>query len=186
MRSLIAAVSVLLLCVSSGAMARGPRIAPHAMFYLHIPFDGGTGKNIPRSSFGFRMDEVRYTSDYTLDLRQVMRQTPFLDLKLGRDGLQSLYITGTDYLQRYRTLQAADNGDADAGATAQKPGDAKAGNGAKDGAAAKKEGKPEKVVVGRRLVVDFKNTLATIWKKAPVGILIGVGFGAALVAGAGN
>jgi|GEM_PF-5018240 len=182
MRSLIAVVSVLLLCAASGAMARGPRIAPHAMFYLHIPFDGGTGKNAPRSSFGFRMDEVRYTSDYTLDLRQVMRQTPFLDLKLGRGGLQSLYITGTDYLQRYRALQAADAANADsgsnAGAAAQKQGEAKTEAGGK--------GKPEKVVVGRRLVVDFKNTLVTIWKKAPVGVLIGAGFGAALVAGAGN
>jgi len=186
MRSLLAAVSVLLLCASTTATARGPLIAPHAMFYLHIPFDGSVSKTAQRTAFGFRVDEVRYASDYTLDLGQVMRQTPFLDLKLGRRGLQSLYITGTDYLQRYRALQAADNADTGTAAAAQKQGETKAEEGAKGEQGAKEQAKPKKVVVGKQLAVDFKNTLVTLWKKAPVGILIGAGFGAALLAGAGN
>lgn len=186
MRSSLAAVAVLLLCASTAAMARGPLIAPHAMFYLHIPFDGSVDKTAQQTSFGFRMDEVRYSSDYVLDLGQVMRQTPFLDLKLGRGGLQSLYITGTDYLQRYRTLQAADAADSDAGTAAPAPDDAKPEAGAKAEEGAKEQARPKKVIVGKQLAVDFKDTLVTIWKKAPVGILIGAGFGAALLAGAGN
>lgn len=172
-------LAVLLLCASSNATAGGPLGEPHAMFFFQLPFDGAAGTE-PRSSFGFRMDQVRHGPDHAIDYRRLMRQPPLLELKMNRDGISSFIVSGTDYLRLYRTLHADGGGDADTGAAAadqDRGGEASAETG---------ETGDKGMPVAKKASLDFWDMLTTVWDKAPAGVIIGVGFGAALLAGVGG
>ncbi|MEJ2760216.1 MAG: hypothetical protein P8126_01400 [Gammaproteobacteria bacterium] len=167
MRPALPAIIILLAFTSSNAMARGPLAEPHAMFYYRFSFDGAPGRERP-ATFGFRMDEINYSRRHDVDYRRLMQRPAMLDLRMDRGGVKALYISGRDYLRKYR-LQHADESD-DTKATKDK---GKSG----DNAAGKDE------TVAEKMGSDFKKTLITVVKKTPVGVLIGVGFGLALVAG---
>jgi len=170
MRPALNAVILFLAFASSSAMAGEPLVEPHAMFYYRFSFDGAAGGKQP-ATFGFRMDEINYNRRHIVDYRRLMQRPAMLDIRLGRGGIKALYISGRDYLRQYR-VHHADEGD-DAGAAKDKD---KSGN--------KAAGKDE--AVAKKLGSDFKKTLITVVKKAPVGVLIGAGFGIALVAGVGG
>jgi hypothetical protein len=170
MRLPLTAALVLLVCVSSNAVARGPLGEPHAMFYFQLPFDGATGEE-QHSTFGFRMDQIHHAPDDTVDYRRLMQQPPILDLKMDHDGIRSFTVSGTDYLRLYRTLHAD--------ATTETTAADQAGEGA-----AETGGKG--VPVGKKAALDFWDVITTLWEETPAGVLIGVGFGAALAAGVGG
>lgn len=170
MRPALPAVIILLAFASSNAMARGPLVEPHALFYYRFSFDGAAGKEQP-PTFGFRMDEINYSRRDTVDIRRLMQRPAMLDLRMDRNGVKALYISGRDYLRQYRLQHADESGDAGTTKDEGKSGDTAAG---KDQTVAQKMGS------------DFKKTLVTVVKKTPVGVLIGVGFGIVLVAGVDN
>jgi len=164
-------IAVVLLAIASfNVMARGLIVEPQGMFYFRVSFDGAAGEK-QTSSFGFRMDHVSYAMDRTVNFKQLMQQTPILDLRMGPDGVKAIYISGMDYLQRYRAQHADESSD-DAGTQGQ--GDA--GNGTAE----------KQPPLGEKVASDVKGLATTVWDAVPVGILIGVGFGVALAAGVGN
>lgn len=161
---------VLLAIASSNVIARGLMVEPQGMFYFRLSFDGAAGEKQP-ASFGFRMDHVSYAMDRRVDFKQLMQQTPMLDFRMGHDGVKAIYVSGIDYLQRYR-IQHADESSDDADSQGQDD----AGTGTAE----------KQPPLGEKVVSDVKGMATTVWDVVPVGILIGVGFGLALAAGAGN
>lgn len=167
--SLFTAV-VLLAIASSNAMAGGLMVEPQGMFYYQFSFDGAAGKE-QTPSFGFRMDRVSYAMDHTVDIQHLMQQTAMLDFRMGRDGVKAFYVSGTDYLRRYRVQHADESGDA------------AATQGQDDSGSGTTEKEPP---LGKKVGGDIKGLATTVWDAVPVGALVGVAFGLALVAGVGN
>lgn len=161
---------VLLAITSSNVMAHGLMVEPQGMIYLRFSFDGAAGEK-QATSFGFRMDHVSYAMERRVDFNQLMQQTPILDFRMGHNGVKAVYVSGIDYLQRYRVQHADESSD---NADAQ---------GQDDSGAGTAEKQPP---LGKKVVKDVKGLATTIWDAVPVGILIGVGFGLALAAGAGG
>jgi hypothetical protein len=171
MRVSLCIAIVMLAIASSNVMARGLVVEPQGMVYFRLSFDSAAGKKQTSPSFGFRMDHVSYAMGRTVDFRQLMQQTPILDFRMGNEGVKAIYISGTDYLRRYR-VQHADESSDDA-ATQEK----------NDAGTGKTEKQPP---LGEKVGSDIKGLATTVWDTVPVGILIGVGFGLALAAGAGG
>jgi hypothetical protein len=164
-------IAIMLLAVaSSNAMARGLIVEPQGMLYFRFSFDGTAGEK-QATSFGFRMDHVSYAMERTVDFNQLMQQTPMLDFRMDNDGVKAIYISGTDYLQRYRVQHADESSD---DATAQDKNDNETGTAEKQ------------PPLGKKVISDVKGLAVTVWDAVPAGILVGVGFGLALAAGAGG
>ncbi len=173
-KPLTALVALLMLPVSFQAAAWENIVEPHAMVYFRLSFDGGTAPD-RQSTFGLRLDQVRHSRNSHIEYASLMRRPAMLNLELNRNGIRSLYISGTDYLRLYRLHRAdEENGEEPA---AQAGDDETAMQGEEDG-----EQPPRYPQVGK----DIGDTMKTVMDKAPAGVIIGVGLGIALLAGVGG
>lgn len=79
-------------------------VEPHAMIYYRIPLGDGV-KIQKKHSFGFRLDGAVYESGKHVDYRRLFKQEPVFEFKMNNNGVESLKITGVDYLKQYRVLK---------------------------------------------------------------------------------
>ncbi len=101
MRTLSLFLFMFISLMSFNSIAIEPIVEPHVMIYYQVPF-GGSNKNMNKHTFGFRMDRTVVVHGEAIDYQSLMKQPAVFDLKMGRDGIDSLYISGTDYLEQYR------------------------------------------------------------------------------------
>lgn len=175
MRQLLSVTAALVLILASlEASAREPLSEPRAMLYYEVSFGGGAAAD-RTSTFGFRMDRAEYAEDHDIDHSRSMRRPAILELKMNRDGIQSLTVSGRDYLHLYRVHHAAE-GEAEETASEAE------GETAETETDGDGEQLPKYPQVGR----DIGDTITTVMEKAPAGVIIGVGLGIALLAGVGG
>ena len=101
MRTLSLSLFTFISLISFNSIAIEPVVEPHVMIYYQVPF-GGSNSNFNKHTFGFRMDRTVVNPGEAIDYQSLMKRPAVFDLKMGRDGIKGLYISGTDYLERYR------------------------------------------------------------------------------------
>jgi len=146
-------------------MAVEPINEVHAMFYYQVPF-GVNRVEQKKHSFGFRMDHASYVPGEMIRYQQLMNQTAAFDFKMGHDGIQGLYVSGVDYLQRYRLNKAAEDENSE--------------NGDASGEAGKSKN-PVTEVAG-----NIGETIDEIMDSIPLGFLLGGAVGILLLTGVGG
>jgi len=174
MRKTLIITAALLVLGSASVTAQELVVEPQAMIYYRLPFGGGSQAD-RQTSFGLRMDQVVHARGRVIRFDRLLQRPPLLALEMNRHGLRALRLAGRDYLHRYVSHRA--DGD-DQAATTGAGEDEAAATAEEDGAGEE----TESAHVGR----DISDTVSTIFEKTPAGILIGVAFGAALLAGVGN
>ena len=157
------------------ALAVEPVVEPHAMVYYQVSFGGGKTQD-RHSAFGFRMDRASFSPGGMIEYQQLVKQPAMFDFRLGKQGIEGVYISGIDYLQQYRIYRA---GEEEAGAEPEAETDVMV------------EGKPEEEQTGKprkapKIIRDIGNTIEAGMETAPTGVLIGLALGAALLIGAGS
>lgn len=165
-------VSVLVMG-SADAMSRELLMEPHAMFYYQVPLGGGSAAQ-KEGSFGFRMDQVVYSSDQSIKYAGLMQRPAILDLRLNRRGVKSFHISGMDYLKKYRIHRANGEGGEEETADTNTAGDESAADG------------EEELPKAPKVVRDTGNTLAFLLDNAPLGVLIGAAIGVGLIVGSAS
>ena len=132
---------------------------PHAMVYYQIPFSGS--KQDSGHQFGLRLDRTVHDSRASIEFARLLQQPAMMDFRVGRDGVETFKVAGTDLLARWRAYQAAE----------EEAAKSESGNGEATGEETKEEDK---------LTVD------KILNNAPAGVLIGAAIGVVLLVGAGG
>jgi hypothetical protein len=168
MRINLFSVLCLILLVPVKSMALEPVNEAHAMFYYQVPFSASKSEQ-KKHSFGFRMDHTSYKHGEMIRYQQLMNKTAAFDFKMGREGVQGVYVSGVDYLQLYRLARAAEgeNGEEDAEASAESD----------------ENGKPNPVT---KVAGDIGETIDEIMDIIPLGFIIGGAVGVVLITGAGG
>ncbi len=152
----------LIILVPVKSLALEPVNETLAMFYYQVPFSA-TKTEQKRHSFGFRMDHASYEYGEMIQYQQLMNKTAAFDLKMGRDGIQGVYVSGVDYLQLYRLNKAAEDDEAEA--------DTESGD--SESAVSKIGG-------------DVINTVEEVLSMVPLGFMIGGVVAIGLVTGIGD
>ncbi len=160
MRTILFSVLSLVLLLPVQSMALEPVNEAHAMFYYQVPFSVNKVEQ-KKHSFGFRMDRTSYEHGGMIQYQQLMNNTAVFDFKMGHQGVQGLYVSGVDYLQRYRLSRAAED---------EQSGDE---NGEENAEASADSG-------------DIGETIDEIMDIIPLGFLIGGAVGVVLITGAGG
>lgn len=109
---LLLLILAFLVTLNSNAAEQIPE--PHAMLYFQVPLGGGH-KAVNKPVFGFRMDQVVTEPGKIIDYPELLKKEAVFDLKFGHDGVESLKISGIDYLAKYRLLRQ--NGDEETAVT---------------------------------------------------------------------
>ena len=162
MRIHLFSILCLIILVPVKSMALEPVNEAHAMFYYQVPFSA-TKTEQKKHSFGFRMDHTSYEHGEMIQYQQLMNKTAAFDFKMGRDGVQGVYVSGVDYLQRFRLNKAAEDDEAEAGTE----------SGDTESAASKIGG-------------DVTNTVDELFEIIPLGFWIGGAVAIVLVTGVGG
>lgn len=167
MRSKLIYTIALIFLAPIQSMALEPVNETHAMFYYKVPFSASK-KPENKPTFGFRMDHTSYEQGGMIEYQQLMNRTAALDFRMGSDGVQGLYVSGVDYLQRFRLQRAAEDeaGDMEEGAT--------------ETAEKKGPGTMEKVGT------DIADTIDEIIHTVPLGFMMGGVIAIVLVSGVGG
>ncbi len=168
MRINLLSILCLVLLVPVNSMALEPVNEAHAMFYYQVPFSANKAEQ-KKHRFGFRMDQTSYKYGEMIQYQQLMNKTAMLDFKMGYEGVQGLYVSGVDYLQRYRLARAAedDQGEAEDDVDASDDAD-------------------EKDSIGKKIASDIGNTIEEITDIVPLGFMIGGAIGLVLITGVGD
>ena len=162
---LISVVTFLILAPVQG-MAMEPINEAHAMIYYKIPFSAAkTQENRP--SFGFRMDHTSYQRGGMIEYKELMNKTAAFDFRMGNEGVQGVYFSGVDYLQKYRLHRAAED----------------EGSDMESGMEEAEEKEPGTLT---KIGTDVGNTVEDIIAVVPLGFLIGGAIALVLVTGAGG
>ena len=182
MRTLSLVGGLLLAVLPAVSTAAGPISEPHALIYFQSHWSGRAQDT--HSSLGLRLDRTAVADDRVVDFQRLLERPAMLELRIGRDGVQTFSVAGTDYAQWYRVHRADEaSGSGDAG---QKPAEgagapAEGGSGDKTGATA---GAGKETQQGAK--EEKKLTIGGILDAAPVGVIMGVGLGVFLLTGVGN
>jgi len=128
---------------------------PQAMFYYRLSV-GGSGTQQAFSSFGLRMDNLVHHQSGVAGYHERLRRPPVFDLRMGKRGIEGIYLSGVDYYRLYRINRQND-----------------------EQAGAEEEARP---TVSERV----KGVIDGIRDTAPAGFYIGAGLGIALLLGAGD
>lgn len=154
-------------------MALEPVNEVHAMFYYQVPFSASKVVQ-KKHSFGFRMDQASYEPGQMIQYQQLMNKPAAFDFKMGHEGVQGLYVSGVDYLQRYRLSRAAED---------EQSGDENGEEGAEASADSDENGKSNPVT---KVAGDIGATIDEIMEMIPLGFIIGGAVALVLVTGAGG
>jgi hypothetical protein len=100
MRILVTITVLLVSFVSGNTIADQAGVKPHAMLYVTIPL--GSTQNQEQPSFGFRLDNIDYRQGSIVQYDRLLEQSALMDFRVGAHGIQGIYFSGIDYLQRYR------------------------------------------------------------------------------------
>jgi hypothetical protein len=100
MRILVMITVLLMSFVSGNTIADQAGVKPVAMLYVAIPL--GSTNNQEQPSFGFRLDNIDYSQGSIIQYDRLLEQSALMDFRMGTHGIQGIYFSGTDYLQRYR------------------------------------------------------------------------------------
>jgi hypothetical protein len=117
MRILVTITVLLLSFVSGNTIAAQAGVKPVAMLYVAIPL--GTTQNQEQPIFGFRLDNIEYEQGSVVQYNHLLEKSALVDLRMGTRGLQGIYFSGTDYLQRYRIYRQNQEQDGEASATTE-------------------------------------------------------------------
>ena len=140
----------------------------HAMIYYTVPLGGSPANSKP--SFGLRFDEAYMERGKGIDYNRLFDRPAVFDLKMDRDGLRSIELAGTDFLPRLRALQQNGESDTDVDATA-----------GTDSETTEEAGAEAEADSGFELP-----SLRDVFGDQLPGLLLGVGFGVALLIGVGS
>lgn len=129
----------------------------HAMLYYRFTLDGAnTWEN--HSSFGFRLDNIDHHLTRGVDYQRLLHRPAVFDFRMGRQGIEGIYISGIDYLDMYKVRRQNDE-------------------------QTEAEGEmPENADTGKTV----GDVIADMRSVAPLGVYIGVGLGIGLLLGAGD
>lgn len=152
------------------SMALEPVNESHAMIYYKIPFSASK-KPENKPSFGFRMDHTSYERGGMIEYKDLMERTAAFDFRMGHDGLQGVYVSGVDYLQRFRLQRAAED-DAEMDVDIED-----------DGMEESKKDEPGALA---KTGTDIANTVEDFISVVPLGFMIGGVIAIVLVSGAGG
>jgi len=117
MRILVMITVLLMSFVSGNSIADQVGVKPVAMLYVAIPL--GTTRNQEQPSFGFRLDNIEYEQGSVVQYNRLLEKSALVDFRMGAHGIQGIYFSGTDYLQRYRIYRQNQQQDGDASATTE-------------------------------------------------------------------
>ena len=113
MRTILFSIVSLIILLPVQSMALEPVNEAHAMFYYQVPFSANKVVE-KKHSFGFRMDNTSYQHGEMIRYQDLMKKTAAFNFKFGHEGVEGVYVSGVDYLQRYRLLRAEeDEGEAE-------------------------------------------------------------------------
>ena len=173
MRTVLFSILSLVLLLPVQSMALEPINEAHAMFYYQVPFSVNKAEQ-KKHSFGFRMDRTSYEYGGMIQYQQLMNKTAVFDFKMGHEGVQGLYVSGVDYLQRYRLSKAAEDGQSGAE------------NGEEDAEVSEGSAEAGKSNPATKVAGDIGETIDEIMDIIPLGFLIGGAVGVVLITGAGG
>jgi hypothetical protein len=159
MRTILFSIVSLIILLPVQSMALEPVNESHAMFYYQVPFSANKVAE-KKHSFGFRMDNTSYQHGEMIRYQDLMKKIAAFDFKFGHEGVEGVYVSGVDYLQRYRLLRA--DGE-DAGDEAETSKDS-----------------------GSRLGKDVHESLVDLVETVPLGFVIGGIIGVVLLTGAAD
>lgn len=174
MRISLFCILSLIILVPVKSMALEPVNEAHAMFYYQVPFSASKAEQ-KKHSFGFRMDQASYEPGQMIQYQQLMNKPAAFDFKMGHEGVQGLYVSGVDYLQRYRLSRAAED---------EQSGDENGEEGAEASADSDENGKSSNPVT--KVAGDIGATIDEIMDMIPLGFIIGGAVALVLVTGAGG
>lgn len=173
-------ISALLSALLSANVMAFETVKPHAMFYVHVPF-AGSGPAAGETTFGLRLDNIHvdYSDSTYIDFTRQIGRPAVLDFRMGRKGLDGIYIAGTDYLRLYRVnRQNAEEGEEVEMQTDEE---------------AAAEAMEEEVITEEEAMDDYEDALplsdrirgvfADMRNIAPMGLWIGAGLGIGLLLG---
>lgn len=182
MRTLSLAGGLLLAALPAVSTAAGPISEPHALIYFESHWSGRAQDT--HSSLGLRLDRAAVADNGVVDFQRLLQRPAMLELRIGREGVQTFSVAGTDYAQWYRVQHADETtGSGDAG---QKPAEGQgtaAEGGSGDKTAATAEAGKETQQGAKE---EKKLTIGGILNAAPVGVIMGVGLGIFLLTGVGK
>ena len=158
----------LLMLLPLNAQALEPVNEAHAMFYYQVPFSASKVSE-KKHSFGFRMDHTSYERGGMIEFQQLMKKTAAFDFKMRHDGVDGMYVSGVDFLQKYRLLRAAE-GEEDMSMD--------------EDMAEKPEVKQPSTI--SKVGTDIGNTVEDLVSIVPLGFMIGGAIAIVLVSGAGG
>ncbi|NKB36083.1 MAG: hypothetical protein GKR93_02790 [Gammaproteobacteria bacterium] len=168
MRNYLISMLTLILLIPIQSMALEPVNEAHAMFYYQIPFS--TAKVAEKKhSFGFRMDHTSYQNGGMIEYQKLMKKTAAFDFKMGHEGVEGMYVSGVDFLQRYRLARAAEGEEEMA---------------MDDEMATKPETKKPSAI--SKVGTDVGNTIDDLISIVPLGFAIGGAVAIVLVTGAAD
>lgn len=102
---IIITITFLLMSFMSGntiAFETGPM--HRAMLYLEIPLDG-TESDQDMVGFGFRLDNIESTQQGIYTDYPMNNPTALMDFRMNKQGIEGIYFSGTDYLQKFRVYR---------------------------------------------------------------------------------
>ncbi len=166
MRTYLIAVVTFLVLAPVQSMAVEPINETHAMIYYKIPFSGAK-KPENRPSFGFRMDHTSYQRGEMIEYKDLMNKTAAFDFRMGSEGVQGVYVSGVDFLQRYRLHRQAEGDAGEMEESMEKAEDKEPGTLTKVG-------------------TDIGNTIEDFAAVVPLGFMIGGAIALVLVTGVGG
>ena len=170
MRNHLISLLSLVILLPVNAMALEPVNEAHAMFYYQVPFS--TSKvSEKKHSFGFRMDHTSYERGGMIEFQKLMNKTAAFDFKMKHDGIDGMYVSGVDFLQKYRLLKAAE-------------GEEDMEMGSDEEMAEKPEVKQPSTI--SKVGTDIGNTVEDLVSIVPLGFMIGGAIAIVLVTGAGG
>lgn len=180
MRTLPLVWGLLLAFLPAVCTAAGQISEPHALIYFQAHWSGRMQDT--HSSLGLRIDRTTVEDNHLIDFQRLLERPAVLDFRIGREGVQTFSVAGTDYAQWYRVHHADETpGSGEAG---QKPAE---GQGAPAEAADKTGATAEAGTGAQQGTTDEKKlTIGGILDAAPVGVIMGVGLGVFLLIGAGH
>ncbi len=152
MRTVLLFAVMALFCFSAQVSAYELTPQPQAMLYYKFSV-GGTGMQRAFSTFGLRVDTVTYSARGVANYDELIHRPAVFDLRMGRRGVEGIYISGIDYFKLYKVNRQNDE---------QNDADDESGRSAGE---------------------SVKAVIENIRDTAPMGFYIGAGLGIALLLG---
>ena len=150
------------------------------MLYYKVAL-GESNSNRSKSSFGLRFDNVTYTPDHTIDYKHLAARLAVFDLRMDKHGVEGIYISGTDYLKKYKVNRQNDEQIGDEQIGDEQIQDEQIDEGTDVVAEEEYEEEYEDYDDGLTIKEHISGVLADLRSVAPLGVYIGVGLGVALL-----